>query len=462
MWKPDPLRSGAFRFALMIAAVFALGTIALTFMVEHAVSGYATEAANDGISAEVAVLQDEDRVSDRSKTIESVVRRENAVREHQLRYLLVDSHGDYLAGSLPAWVAHVGWRKVTLLNQNTSTDDGAATTTLVTLGARLRDGALLLVASDTSDLDDLRQGLRTSTAVFGICISLLALAGGFLVGTVFLRRLDRVNESVERIMQGSFTERLPAIGMSAEFDHLSTNLNRMLERIAALMEGMRQVSNDIAHDLRTPLTRLRQRLEDIRNAEPGTVSQDQIDAALAQIDQILSVFRALMRISSVEAGMGRQRIVETDLSELMKRLVDAYQPVAEDTEHILVDDIQPGVIGRADPEMLAQAVINLIENAIFHTPAKCTISVGLERSAGGISIVVADNGPGIPDGERARVMARFYRLDGSRGTPGAGLGLALVAAVAAIHEANFRLSDNHPGLRVELSLTRAMPGASLA
>lgn len=458
MWRLSPLRSGAFRFALMVAAVFAIGTIALSFMVEHAVSGYATEVASDSIAAEVAVMQDEDRASDRSQTIKAVVRRENAVREHQLRYLLVDRGGQYLAGSLPASVAHVGWRSVTVANRDANTDDGEARISLLTLGARLRDGAVLVVASDTSDLDELRKGLRTSTALFGIAITLLALTGGFIVGTVFLRRLDQVNRSVERIMQGSFTERLPAIGMSIEFDHLSINLNRMLERIASLMEGMRQVSTDIAHDLRTPLTRLRQRLEVMKDAVPGTVSQEQIEAALAQTDQILGVFRALMRISSLEAGAGRLRLVESDLSELVGRLVDAYRPVAEDAEHLLMGKIEPGVFVRADPEMLAQAIINLIENAIFHTPEKCTISVGLVRLAEGVSIVVADNGPGIPESERERVMTRFYRVDGSRGTPGAGLGLALVAAVAAIHQAKVRLTDNHPGLCVELFLSRP-PGA---
>lgn len=454
MWNLSPLRSGAFRFALMVAAVFALGTVAVAIMVEHAVSNYASEAATDSVSAEVAVLKDEASVSVRSQTIKSVVRRENAVREHQLRYLLVDKGGRYLAGSLPASVAQVGWHRVTLPNRDTNTDDGAATISLMALGARLQDGGVLVVASDTSDLDELRSGLRIFTAGFGIAITLLALTGGFIVGTMFLRRLDQVNRSVERIMQGSFTERLPAIGMSVEFDHLSTNLNHMLDRIEALMEGMRQVSTDIAHDLRTPLTRLRQRLEVMKDAPPGTVSQDQIDAALVQTDQILAIFRAVMRIGSLEAGAGRQRIVETDLSELVGRLVAAYRPVADDAEHLLVDDIEPGVFARADPEMLAQALTNLIENAIFHTPARCTISVGLALSPEGVSLVVADNGPGIPERERDHVMKRFYRVDGSRGSPGAGLGLSLVAAVATIHDAKVLLSDNHPGLRVEIILAK--------
>ena len=389
--------------------------------------------------------------------IDADVRRENAAREHQLRYLLTDAQGRYLAGSLPASLASVGRRTVTIPNGDAKTDDGAATIPLLALGARLRDGAVLVVASDTSDFDMLRGDLRRFTVGFGLAITLLALAGGLVVGTMFLRRLDEVNRSVERIMQDSFKERLPAIGMSAEFDHLSTNLNRMLDRIEALMEGMRQVSTNIAHDLRTPLTRLRQRLETMLDGAPGSASHEHIEAALAQTDAILSVFKALMRISSLEAGAGRQRIIATDLSALMQRLVEAYEPVAQDADHTLIGRIEPGIIALADPEMLAQAITNLIENAIFHTPARSAVSVSLVRAAEGISIVIADDGPGVPASEREAVMRRFYRLDASRGMPGAGLGLALVAAIAAIHDARVVLADNHPGLRVEMRFVAMTP-----
>lgn len=455
MRRLSPLRSGAFRFALLVTAIFAVGTMALLYMVDQTVNGYATEVASDSISTEVAVMQGEDRSADRAEVIKSVVRRENAVREHQLRYLLVDREGHYLAGSLPATVAHIGWRTLTLQNRDAKGDDSDETMTLMSLGARLHDGAIIVVASDTSDLAELRTGLRRFTAAFGIAITLLALIGGYLVGSLFLRRLEQVNGSVERIMQGRFAERLPAIGMSPEFDQLSNNLNRMLDCVEALMDGMRQVSTDIAHDLRTPLTRLRQRLEEIRDDAPGAISGEQIDGALAQTDQILGVFRALLRISALEAGSGRQRMTKVDLSALMTNLFEAFLPVAEDTQHVLTSAIAPNVSGNADPEMLTQAVTNLIENAIFHTPQGCRIAIALESRSDGHAIVVADNGPGIPESERGQVLKRFYRLDNSRGTPGVGLGLALVSAVAAIHGAELRLKDNGPGLRVELLFIRA-------
>lgn len=455
MRKTSPLRSGAFRFALLVAAIFAIGAAAVLLMVERTVGSYASEVARDSITTEAAVLLDEDRGSGRAQTIQSVVRRENAVREHQLRFLLVDAHGHYLAGSLPATIAHVGWETMKLPNHDAENDDGAATMTLNAFGARLRDGAIIVVANDTSDLDELRQGLGASTLGFGIAIVLLALVGGLVVGTMFLRRLDRVNQSVERIMQGSLTERLPAIGMSPEFDQLSTNLNLMLDRIEALMEGVKQVSTDIAHDLRTPLTRLRQRLEDIRDRAPGPSYIEDADAALAQIDQILSVFRALLRISSLEAGAGRTRFGEIDLSGTIKRICEAYLPVVEDNEHGLTAQIGPGIFGRGDAEMLTQAVTNLIENAIFHTPAGTNIRVALERRKTGAIIVVADNGSGVPRDEREHIIKRFYRLDSSRSSDGAGLGLALVAAIATAHGAALVLRDNEPGLRAEIHFTDA-------
>lgn len=455
MRRLSPLRSGAFRFALMMAAIFAVGAIALLFMVEQSVSRYASEVANDGIVAEVAVLREESRAVGTAETIRSVVRRENAAREHQLRYLLVDRGGKYLAGSLPASMAQSGWHLVTLPNHDADNDDGAATMTLSALGARLDDGTMLVVASDTSDLEELRWSLGTASVAFGGLITALALIGGFVVGSIFLRRLDKVNRSVARIMEGSLTERLPKIGMSAEFDDLSTNLNQMLARIEALMDGMRHVSNNIAHDLRTPLTRLRQRLETLQEGVRGSAAEPQVEAALAQVDEILRVFRALLRISALEAGAGQQRIIEIDLSALVSRMVEAYRVVAEDAGHLLSATIQSEVLTRADPEMLTQAVTNLIENAIIHTPTGTHVSVALEQGADRVVLSVADDGPGIPLDEREHVLERFYRLDESRATPGVGLGLSLVSAVSKIHGATLRLLDNTPGLRAELSLAQS-------
>ena len=453
MRKASLLRSGAFRFAILIAVIFAIGTGVLLVEVERSVNRYATEVASDSVAAELAVLQGEDRTAGRAELIRSIALREQAVREHQIRYLLVDRQAHRLAGSIPAAAARIGSYDLVLpANDHGDEGDGAAVS-LMTVGVRLNDGAILVVGSDTSDLRDLRQTLGQSTMEFGIGISLLALIGGLVVGTIFLRRLDRVNRAVGRIMQGSLSERLPAIGMSPEFDDLSTNLNRMLDRIEALMAGLRQVSTDIAHDLRTPLTRLRQRLEDMKGGLSGAepVAEEQIEAAIAQTDSILAIFRALLRISSLEAGAGKQRFAEVDLSEIVHRVFHAYVPVAEDAQHILSVNIEPAVKVRGDAELLTQAITNLIENALVHTQPGSHIGLSVRQTEDGVTLTVADDGPGIPAEERSKVLRRFYRLDASRHSPGAGLGLALISAIAALHEAQLLLSDNCPGLRAEIT-----------
>ena len=453
MRKLSLLRSGAFRFAILIASIFAIGTGVLLAQVERSVGRYATELTSDSVAAELAVLQGEDRTAGRAELIRSISLRERAVREHQIRYLLVDGQAHRLVGSIPADAARVGSYNLVLPSIDRGGEGDGAAVSLMTMGVRLSDGAILVVGSDTSDLRDLRQTLGLSTIEFGIGISFLALIGGLVVGTIFLRRLDHVNHAVGRIMQGSLSERIPAIGMSAEFDDLSINLNLMLDRIEGLMAGMRQVSTDIAHDLRTPLTRLRQRLEEMKGGLSGSepVTEEQIEAAIAQTDSILAIFRALLRISSLEAGAGKQRFVEVDLSETLDRVFHAYIPVAEDAHHILSAAIQPAVKVMGDAELLAQAVTNLIENALAHTPSGSHIGLSVKQTAGGVVMTVADDGPGIPIDERGKVLRRFYRLDASRHAPGAGLGLALVSAIAALHQTQLLLSDNCPGLRAEIT-----------
>ena len=452
MRQTSLLRSGAFRFAVLLAVIFAIGTVVLLIEVERSVEGYATEVANDSISTEVAALRDEDRTAGRAQMIQSILRRENAVREHQLSYLLVDNKAKQLVGNLPPSQARLGWQDLTAPVIGSRDQEEGPAASLKALGVRLSDGATLVVASDTSDLKELRRSLVMSTAEFGMGISLLALIGGLVVGTLFLRRLDGVNNAIERILQGSMSERLPAIGMGGEFDVLLTNLNRMLDRIEALMSGLRQVSTDIAHDLRTPLTRLRQRLEDMKEGlgRPELISEAKIDEAIEQMDSILAIFRALLRISTLEAGVGKQRFAEVDLSEILERIFHAYRPVAEDSGHNLSADIEPALDVLGDGELLTQAITNLIENGLAHTPSGSHIRLSLARTGDGITLAVVDDGPGIPASEHEMVLRRFYRLDGSRHSPGSGLGLALVKAIAALHEARLKLSDNWPGLRAEM------------
>jgi signal transduction histidine kinase len=282
-------------------------------------------------------------------------------------------------------------------------------------------------------------------------MGILALIGGIVMSAGLLRRVEDIRRTAEDIMAGNLSRRIPTRETGDDFDRLSASLNAMLDRIQQLMEGMRQVSNDIAHDLRTPLTRLRQRLEKAR-AKSGTVEEYQalVDANLEEIDQILRTFAAMLRIAQIESGATRARFAELDLSALLASIVDLYMAYAEDQNKILRGTIEPGVTVTGDRELVTQMVVNLLENALHHTQRATIIDVGLRSRAERAVCTIADNGPGIPADERDKVFRRFYRLDASRATAGSGLGLSLVAAVAALHQVRVHLADNEPGLRVSL------------
>jgi signal transduction histidine kinase len=226
----------------------------------------------------------------------------------------------------------------------------------------------------------------------------------------------------------------------------------MLDRIQQLMDGLRQVTSDIAHDLRTPLGRLRQRLEDAR--EHATTTADYAsatEAAIAEADTLLETFSALLRIAQIEAGAQKSAFAELDLSALVRSIGEAYLPVAEDAQHRLELAIDGGIGFTGDRQLLAQMISNLVENALNHTPGGSTVRLALAKSATGLTLEVADNGPGIPADERDKVFDRFYRLDRSRSTGGSGLGLALVRAIATLHGLAIRLEDAKPGLKVVLT-----------
>jgi signal transduction histidine kinase len=241
-------------------------------------------------------------------------------------------------------------------------------------------------------------------------------------------------------------------GTNDEFDHLSSSLNAMLDRIQDLMLGLQQVSSDIAHDLRTPLTRLRQRLELARRREDTVEGLHiAVDGAIDNVDAILETFGALLRIAQIEAGTRRSGFQPVSLSALLSGLIEAYQPVAEERTQALDAQIAPDLWVFGDRDLLTQMFANLIDNAVVHSAAGADLSVQAVSAARGmIQVMVRDSGPGIPPQYRQAVLQRFYRLDKSRSTPGSGLGLSLVRAVASLHDAALSLEDNDPGLRCVL------------
>jgi signal transduction histidine kinase len=440
--------SGAFRLALLFAILFALGAVALVVTVNLAVRQYASQATATAVLDESAVLLGEARTRGRDSLSQLILSREHIVHAHQFLYLLLDPKGRRVVGDLPTPSAPVGWGEVRAPEPAEPNEPSDEQNRVRTYGVRLADGSSLVVGRNTSDLDELSDWLRLVTLWSGLGIAILAVGGGLLIASIFLHRLERVNRSLQQIMGGRLDERVPTIGMGDEFDRLTNTLNLMLDRMEALMGGLRQVSTDIAHDLRTPLSRLRQHLESIRDL--SEVPQGAIDSALAQVDEVLATFHALLRIGQIEGGAGRARFEPVNLSAVMQRVQLAYETAAEDAGKTLSAQIAPDIEVTGDPQLLTQLFANLIENALRHTGDNASICMRLTQIDGAVSGVVADNGPGVPAAERQRVLRRFYRLDSARSTAGSGLGLALVAAIAELHGAELRLSDNHPGLSVEV------------
>lgn len=293
--------SGAFRLALLFVVIFALGAIALVAAVNIAVARYASQTTATALVDESTLLRGEAQARGRDALGQLILRRQRIVHAHQFLYLLLDPQGHLVAGDLPAGSAKVGWSEATVAEPAEPNEPSDGQDTVRTYGVQLADGSRLIVGRDTSDLDELSDWLRLVSIWSGLGITVLAVGGGLLIASVFLRRLDRVNRSLQEIMDGRLDERVPAIGMGEEFDRLTGNFNLMLDRNQALMEGLRQVSTDIAHDLRTPLSRLRQHLDSMRDLTRPEDLQGAIDDALAQVDDVLSTFHALLRIARSRA-----------------------------------------------------------------------------------------------------------------------------------------------------------------
>ncbi|WP_342347312.1 ATP-binding protein [uncultured Nitrospira sp.] len=315
----------------------------------------------------------------------------------------------------------------------------------------LPDGSRMVVASDLNDIRVINELFGEVFVWILVTIVILSSGCGVLVSTIILRRVGEINLLARDIMNGHLDRRIPLRGTNDEFDRLSINLNLMLDRIEKLMDQVRQVSIDLAHDLRTPLARMRQRLEVARRQ--ATCMEDYekaIDKALIQNEEILETFSALLRIAYVGSGVGRQNFEDISLTDMLETIGETYEPIAEERKQGLVSTIESGLMIHADRKLLTQMIVNLLENAIRHTPAETQISMTASRTTGGVMMVIADTGPGVSEVERDKIFQPFYRLETSRTTPGSGLGLSLVSAIAHLHDITIHLSDNRPGLCVTL------------
>lgn len=371
-------------------------------------------------------------------------------------YFLSNKDGLKLAGNLDAILPSEGWQELGFEHVTASlvmalTDEDHE---LWGQGKRLANGSFLFVAQDAFRVLSAQEAIIHSFLWSAGTAILLAIFAGLVLSQGFLRQIDAINATSQAIMDGDLRQRIPVKGTSDEIDRLSMNLNRLFDSNHSLLESLRQVSTNIAHDLRTPLSRLRQGLEELKLKPAGTPEHDGVvDRAIAESDQLLATFSALLRIAQIESGTRKSAFKNLDLTQVFDRVASAYSAVAEDEGKTFIADIAPSLNCRGDSDLLLQMIANLLENAIRHTPARSRIWLTLRPEKNGVVAVVADSGPGIPEPDRERVFERFYRLDSSRTTAGNGLGLALVAAVADLHGIGISLADNQPGLKVVLNFS---------
>jgi signal transduction histidine kinase len=288
-------------------------------------------------------------------------------------------------------------------------------------------------------------------------ILLFSIVAGGVTAVRVLRRIDTIASTSKKIMSGNLSERVPVTRRADEFDALAQNLNQMLDRIEQLMQGLKEVTDNVAHDLKTPLTRMRNRAEAaLREGKGDAASEAALETVIEESDQLIKTFNALLMIARAEAGAPSGALAEVDLSAVVADVAELYGPVAEDADITLETNVTEGVTVRANRELVGQALVNLVENALkYARPGdgeSGRIQVALRRDGERVRIEVGDNGPGIPVEDRDRVVERFVRLEKSRTEPGSGLGLSLVAAVARLHGGALRLEDNSPGLRAVIDL----------
>jgi signal transduction histidine kinase len=452
------LASFTFRLALLYALLLAGSVIMLLGFIYWSTVGYMTRQTEATIEAEIQGLAEQYRRRGLAGLTALLAERSARRPTGSGVYLLAEDDYRPLVGNIDAWPDvepdRAGWIDFRLREADGAGDEHAARGKVF----RLRGSLRLLVGRDVRELTAIRELIREALG-WGLALTIaLALAGGWLMSVGVVRRIEAVNQVGREIMEGDLSRRVPTDGSGDEFDQLAANLNRMLARIEALMASVRQVSDNIAHDLRTPLSRLHTKLSQLRDLDLGAEAAGGVEEAIADAEELLAAFNALLRIARVESGSRRAAFADLDPVVLLHDVAELYEPLAADkAQRLRVTPPLPGDVVPAQPlrlhgdrDLLFQALANLLDNAIKYTPAGGEIRVAAEPTAEGIALAVCDSGPGIPPELHEKVLQRFYRIDASRSEPGHGLGLSLVRAVAQLHGAELRLTDAAPGLQVAL------------
>lgn len=454
------IKTTSFRLVALYVVIFTASVVVLAGLTYYVATSALDKQIRMRIEAESDALRGEFGSGGLRQLLAAVEERRRGRLRDGLVYTVFDSQGHRQFGTLPIAATVKGWTEVR--GPPDGDEPEGQTERLAVLSVRLPGGEWILVADDIGRVAVLGQVVLRAFGFVAVLSVTIAVIGGIVLSLGFLRQVDAIANTAEAIIAGDMRRRMPLRRGGDELDRLAATLNRMLDRINDLMEALRQVSNDIAHDLRTPLGRLRQSLEEIRRGSHTTAEYEQtIDQAIKESDSILETFSALLRIAQIESGVRMSGFGVVDLSDLVGHVYETYRPVADDAGMTLSMNLQPGVHIEGDRELLAQMLINLIENAIAHTGAGTQITLALTRDNECARLCVSDNGPGVPAGELRNIFKRFYRLEGSRTSPGSGLGLSLVDAIANLHRFRLRAAADGPGLSITAEFKPLLDGVAI-
>lgn len=444
------VNSAGFRFGLVYAALFGASALALAAFLWWSTAGVLDRQTDAAIYADSQGLAERYADGGLPALIDTIEQRIAGNVDDDALYLLIGPNLQRITGNLAGWPAGVtmdtDWVNLRI--------DRAGRRGLARVHHfDIPGGFHLLVGRDVEARLHLRRLVTDAMLWSSVIAVVLGCFGAWVVRGLFRSTLSDVAATAAAISVGDLTRRVRVTGQGDEFDLLAETINDMLDRIARLMDGVRQVSNAIAHDLRTPITRARARLEDAAtHARDEDDLRAAIDRAQIDLDGIVSVFQALLRIAEIEAGARRSAFAPVDAAPLLQDLAELYDAVAEEHGQTLQAVIPPDLAVFGDRDMIQQAVANLMDNALKFSPEGGLIQLRAESDLSGVRITVSDEGPGIPDDDRIRATERFFRGESARSTPGSGLGLALVQAVATLHGGTLVLEDNEPGLRAVLLL----------
>ncbi len=456
-------RTTAFKLTLVYLTVFALFAVFLLAYFAWNTRRLVNEQITQTVDAEIGGLSEQYNLGGIRRLVIIVDTR--ARRPGSSLYLVTTNAGEGLAGNVgslpPGLLEKAGWSETEYRRQDES--EGPAHSALVRV-IQLPGGFRLLVGRDLDERERLYDVVISAGKWSAAIVVVLGLAGGFFVARRVLRRVDAMTETTRSIMEGDLGERLPITGSNDELDRLAVNLNAMLERIEALMRGLKEVSDNIAHDLKTPLTRMQNRAEQaLRTAKTETEYRSALEATIEESEGLIRTFNALLMIARAESGQARDNMSEFDASEVARGVGELYEPLAEEKGLSLEVEAPSPVPVHGSRELVSQALANLVDNAIKYAAlaeradTSHVITVKAASEGDRVLLSVIDQGPGIPESMRERVVERFVRLDQSRTVPGSGLGLSLVAAVARLHGGELKFEDNAPGLAATIALPRGGP-----